>query len=278
MELFKTVYPSEFYNKFLLNNVRPDGRSLDAVRKTSISVGSITSAVGSAFLKQGNTSITAGIKLEYGPPPPASSTSSATSQLVIGIELTPLCSSRFRPGKPSEQAQIITEQLTRLLASFDLLDGEQLVIEKGKAVWYLYADLYCLDYDGNLFDASLLALLAALQNVRLPKAKITEDELDVQIIEERVTPLKLKDLPVALTFASIDGHIIADPTSEEENFATTNFTLVYNNKGQLFSAFKPGGTPISDQHLLECSLLAQKRVDTVISLLKDKASSQKLAS
>jgi len=76
MELFKTVYPSEFYNKFLSNNIRPDGRTLEAVRKTSVSFGSITSAVGSAFLKQGNTSITAGVKLEYGPPP-----ASVSSQL-----------------------------------------------------------------------------------------------------------------------------------------------------------------------------------------------------
>jgi exosome complex RNA-binding protein Rrp42 (RNase PH superfamily) len=30
--------------------------------------------------------------------------------------------------------------------------------------WYLYADLYCLDYDGNVFDCALIALLAALHN------------------------------------------------------------------------------------------------------------------
>jgi len=103
--------------------------------------------------------------------------------------------------------------------------------------------------------------------VSLPTAKITEDELDVQIIKERVVPLSLRDIPVALTFASIDGHLIADPTTEEESFATTSFTLVYNNKGQLFSAFKPGGTPISDQQLLECSLLARKRVESVTSIV-----------
>jgi len=28
--------------------------------------------------------------------------------------------------------------------------------------WYLYVDIYCLDYDGNVFDACLIALLAAL--------------------------------------------------------------------------------------------------------------------
>lgn len=31
-------------------------------------------------------------------------------------------------------------------------------------VWYLYVDIYCLNYDGNILDASLLALVAALKN------------------------------------------------------------------------------------------------------------------
>ena len=31
-------------------------------------------------------------------------------------------------------------------------------------VWVLYCDLLCLDYDGNITDACVLALLAALKN------------------------------------------------------------------------------------------------------------------
>lgn len=30
--------------------------------------------------------------------------------------------------------------------------------------WVLYCDIICLDYDGNLLDASVFALLAALKN------------------------------------------------------------------------------------------------------------------
>lgn len=38
---------------------------------------------------------------------------------------------------------------------------------EGKTTWYLYLDIYCLDYDGNVFDACLIALMAALQNGEL---------------------------------------------------------------------------------------------------------------
>ncbi len=35
---------------------------------------------------------------------------------------------------------------------------------EGKTVWYLFADIYCLDYDGNVFDAALIAVFSALKN------------------------------------------------------------------------------------------------------------------
>jgi hypothetical protein len=39
MEAFRKIYPSEFYRKFLVHEVRPDGRDLNRIRKTKISVG-----------------------------------------------------------------------------------------------------------------------------------------------------------------------------------------------------------------------------------------------
>ena len=38
----------------------------------------------------------------------------------------------------------------------------------GKLAWILYCDVICLDLDGNLFDACLLAVMAALSAVTLP--------------------------------------------------------------------------------------------------------------
>ena len=41
---------------------------------------------------------------------------------------------------------------------------DSLVIEPGKAVWVLYVDATCINYDGNVFDAAFLAMIAALRN------------------------------------------------------------------------------------------------------------------
>ncbi|KTF81685.1 hypothetical protein cypCar_00032483, partial [Cyprinus carpio] len=52
-----------------------------------------------------------------------------------------------------------------LLFSSDLINMEELCIEKSKLCWVLYCDIMCLDYDGNLLDACMIVLLAALRNV-----------------------------------------------------------------------------------------------------------------
>ena len=43
-----------------------------------------------------------------------------------------------------------------------------LCIEPGKAAWVLYVDATCINYDGNAFDATLLAMVAALKNSACP--------------------------------------------------------------------------------------------------------------
>lgn len=45
-----------------------------------------------------------------------------------------------------------------------MLPLKSLCIRPGRAVWVIYADIMCINYDGNVTDASLFALVAALRN------------------------------------------------------------------------------------------------------------------
>ncbi len=49
-----------------------------------------------------------------------------------------------------------------------------LCIAKGKAVWVLYVDAICINYDGNAFDAALLAIVAALQDGEVSFSSLCE--------------------------------------------------------------------------------------------------------
>lgn len=79
--------------------------------------------------------------------------------------MPPLCSPKFQYWKQAETQQaVLTTVIQSVLESTNVLDKSQLCIEEGKAVWILYIDVYCLSNDGNLLDASLIAVLAALKN------------------------------------------------------------------------------------------------------------------
>ena len=106
------------------------------------------------------------------------------------VDLLAICHPQFRPGSPSDQAQVLSEWLFETLMSYVFLAPENLlmpdtpyhhfytfrakiiplqtlVIRSGKAVWTLYVDATCINYDGNMFDATLITMVSALFNGKL---------------------------------------------------------------------------------------------------------------
>ena len=68
---FKRIQPEEFFQQHFEKGVRPDGRgSLIGLRPVSISVGSVQTADGSSIVKQGQTIVACGVKLELAEPKP----------------------------------------------------------------------------------------------------------------------------------------------------------------------------------------------------------------
>ena len=55
-----------------------------------------------------------------------------------------------------------------------VLDVKQLQLKEGQA-WKLFLDIYVLDADGCIFDVCLLAAVAALLAMKLPRAEVNEE-------------------------------------------------------------------------------------------------------
>lgn len=106
-----------------------------------------------------------------------------------------------------------------------MLPLNSLCIAKGKAVWVLYVDAICINYDGNAFDAALLAIVAALQNgkvaaptrarrgtdqeyiVKLPRAKFNEETGKTICSRKELDPLRINRLPISMTFGFFDSYV-----------------------------------------------------------------------
>lgn len=156
--------------------------------------------------------------------------------LVPNIELATGCSPGNLPGgPPSAQAQALSQRVLVLLHTSHLINIDDLKIwyhppatssspspdqmdvsvtadntSEGdldpkpeiKGFWTLYIDIIFISLDGNPFDAAWLALLAALVDVRLPRAWWDTDH-DMVLCDPDAAQyrrLQIGDLPVALSY------------------------------------------------------------------------------
>ena len=67
---FRTLQPEEFYRQHIEAGVRPDGRQLGERRAMAVSAGNISTADGSAIVRQGGTTVVCGVRAELAPPRP----------------------------------------------------------------------------------------------------------------------------------------------------------------------------------------------------------------
>ncbi|KAG4161991.1 hypothetical protein ERO13_D01G090350v2 [Gossypium hirsutum] len=64
VDAFRRLFPLRFYEKHLLKSIRPDARPLGRARETTIGLGAVASANGSALAKIGSTTMLGAIKME----------------------------------------------------------------------------------------------------------------------------------------------------------------------------------------------------------------------
>lgn len=149
-------------------------------------------------MKLGNTTVICGIKAELAEPKAAEP---ENGFIVANMELLPLCSTKFRPGAPSEEAQVIAHTLDGILKNCPCFDRKKLCIAKDKLAWVLYCDVVCLNYDGSVLDAAVIALMTALKSLTIPAIAYNTD-LGTYKVEHsnRYRIFDVDEIPVCSTF------------------------------------------------------------------------------
>ncbi|XP_054263622.1 exosome complex component RRP43-like [Macrosteles quadrilineatus] len=263
--LYKNIHPVKYYRDYLSQDIRPDGRGLLEFRPVTINVGTIGTAEGSAIVKIGNTTVVCGIKAELFTP---KAEEPDRGQIVANVELPALCSSQLKPGPPSDDAQVCSGFMDRLLTSSQVVDTRQLCICPDKLAWVLYCDFVCLNHDGAVIDACVLTLVAALKTVTLPEVEYNPETQAISVNDSVRKPLQVDTFPVATTFAIFDSHqILADPNDEEERFGTGVITIMVQD-GKMSSIHKPGGSPVTQAQLETCFSKAKEHADHLQKMVK----------
>ena len=238
-----TITPSikrDYLSKLAEQGKRADGRTFNEFRKIEIETGIISKAEGSARVKIGNTQVVAGIKILIGTPYPDTPESGV---MTTAAELIPMASPDFEAGPPREKAIELARVVDRGIRESKIIEVDKLCLEPGEAIWMIFIDIHIIDFDGNLFDTSSLAALAALHNTVIPIERLRPDLEKLQekfpsvkkYLEEHPTdyPLPLKEPPISCTSVKYNNVIMIDPSLDEEEIAEARLTVATDKNGDI---------------------------------------------
>lgn len=236
---------------------RVDGRKPFEYREIKLELGISKKAEGSAKVTIGNTQVVAGVKLEVGEPYPDIHDQGI---LIVNAELLPLASPEFEAGRPGEDAIEIARVVDRGIRESEAIDLEKLCIEPGEKVWIVWIDLYVLDHDGNLIDASALAAIYALLNTKMLK-------YDGELIMETAGQLPVVHKPVACTFRKLEGELILDPSLEEEKEVGCRLTITTDELGRVCAMQKGEIGTFNRDEVLKLIKIAKEKGDELRKLI-----------
>jgi exosome complex component RRP42 len=214
---------------------RLDGRNLDEIRPIEIEFNIIKKANGSAKVKLGNTEVVAGVKVETGEPFEGLENKGA---LILSAEVLPTASPYSEPGPPDEETIELARVVDRGVRESQMVDLDKLVLIPGKTVYTIFVDCSIINTDGNLFDATLYAVISALISSKLPVFEIQDGKV-VDIGNRQDPPITT--IPISITAVKIGDAVILDPTSEEEACMDARITITTNSDGH-FTALQKGST------------------------------------
>jgi len=232
---------------------RLDGRESTEYREIQIEFGLIERAEGSARVRLGKTEVLVGTKIELGEPFPDVPNEGV---LTVNAELVPLASPTFEAGPPDENSIELARVVDRGIRESKAIALEDLCVEPGKKVFIVFVDVYVLNHDGNLIDASALAALAALTNTKMFNYEVKEDEIK---IKPGYKPLPIRNFPIAVTFAKINDKLIVDPWLDEEQVMDARLTMAVENDGKICAIQKGGYGYFTAQQIFEASKIAQQK-------------------
>ncbi|XP_067944514.1 exosome complex component RRP43-like [Watersipora subatra] len=261
----QAYHRKEYLSKFIEQDVRPDNRGLGDTREARLTLGDISTADGSAMVKLGNTVVVCGIKAEITRP---MANTPAAGVLVINVQLPPMCSPDFKPGPPSELAQVLSDYAQQVVTESQMVDMSQLCIESGLHCWILYCDIFCCNYDGNIRDAVILAAVGALKDLSLPTATYNSELEKISIDTDSMKQLHLSSFPIPLSFTIFDDRILlVDPTHEEEQVCQGEVTVITTGGDNICHLSKQGGPSLNPQQLALCITKAKQRWSDINKLL-----------
>ena len=246
----------------LEKDARLDARKPFDYRDVVIETGISNNAEGSARVKIGKTEVIVGVKLGTQEP---YTDHEDEGTMMTTMEYSPASGERYESGPPKINAIETARVVDRGIRESGFIDWKKLCIKEGEKVWSIFIDIYSINDDGNILDASAIGALVALKTARFP---IYDEETEsVKYGEYTDTPLPLtENTPFAMTFYKIGDKLLSDPNRDEEDAADARLTLALAKVGKeyIISSMQKGEiVPLTAEDLKAIIAESEKVYDKV---------------
>ncbi|TFK38404.1 ribosomal protein S5 domain 2-type protein [Crucibulum laeve] len=243
-----SIPEKEFLFASLKQSLRLDGRSALELRTPTFTYGP---ELGWVECSLGKTRVLAHVDGKMVKPPPERP---FEGMITIHSEISPMASSDYEIGRPSDEEVTITRMLDKVLKRSDAVDKESLCIQAGQRVWHIRLTLHFLSDAGNMLDCACLAGIVALKHFRRPDIEVIGDEVIVHAPTERApVPLAIQHTPFCLTFAFFpdsETSPILDPNQLEQRLSAGLLSIALNAQRELCVLQKLGGVPLVNDEVL----------------------------
>lgn len=230
---FEHLLPANKFHKMLDSNQRADNRPSHSYRNIVINDQILKNSMSSSIVKIGNSTFICAINAYIEEPfykdkkPFGKFEVFLSSSQGEGKKSSLWDASNYF-NKIHERLVVLSQRIKDIFLINKIVDLSKLVIND-KFCWCLYADIFCYEADGNIFDTAFYSILRALKTLKLPLLNSSDLMETISFNEKNLNFFDL-DIPrvYSVSFAIIRNLIIVDPTGEEENIADFCCTLVYD--------------------------------------------------
>ena len=254
--------------ELLKDSNRIDGRGQFENREIVVETNVSNKAEGSARVRLGNTEVIVGVKLQTQEP---YSDHKDEGTLMVGMEINPSAGERYEPGPPRIDAIEIARVVDRGIRESGYIDFKKLCIKEGEVVWSVMIDIYAINDDGNLLDASAIGAVAALKMTKIPEYD-EEDGVKYGKLTDNGLPLTENE-SLMMTFYKVGDQLLFDPIRDEEDASSARLTLAISKPGKdkIINSMQKGGLDsISIEHLNQVIEEAEKVYDKIFPELDKK--------
>src|SRR3989344_1236657 len=224
---------------FIKEGNRIDDRKLSDYRDLEIESDVSINSEGSARVRLGKTEVIVGVKIATQEPYPDHHDEGTMS---VAMEFSPVSSSRYESGPPQINAIETARIVDRGLRESGFIDWKKLCIKEKEKVWSISIDIYCINDDGNILDASAIGAVTALKLSRMPVYDEKEEKVKFGQWTDEKLPLT-KNVPFSITFYKVGDKFVLDPNRDEEDASEARFTLALScpKKEKIINAMQKGG-------------------------------------